>query len=54
MIDTRSKQKRVIIQSFNLNGTLGYDRKWKIPSKILSVALKPESKNKLIIIFEDG
>ncbi|WP_375626315.1 HaeIII family restriction endonuclease [Bartonella sp. MU37NMGALS] len=54
MIDTRSKQKRVIIQSFNLNGTLGYGRKWKIPSKILSVALKPESKNKLIIIFEDG
>ncbi|WP_144752422.1 HaeIII family restriction endonuclease [Bartonella saheliensis] len=54
MINTRSKQKRVIIQSFNLNGTLGYGRKWRIPSKILSVSIKEESKNKLIIIFEDG
>ncbi|WP_375658048.1 MULTISPECIES: HaeIII family restriction endonuclease [unclassified Bartonella] len=25
-----------------------------MPRKVLSVALKPESKNKLIIIFEDG
>ncbi|UNE54067.1 HaeIII family restriction endonuclease [Bartonella machadoae] len=54
IVDTKSKQKQVIIQSFNLNGTLGYGRKWRIPSRILSLEIKPESKNKLIIIFEDG
>ncbi|WP_336288544.1 HaeIII family restriction endonuclease [Bartonella sp. CB60] len=54
IINVKSKQKKVIIQSFNLNGTLGYGHKLTIPSKILSVEIKLESKNTLIIIFEDG
>ncbi|WP_455473914.1 HaeIII family restriction endonuclease [Bartonella sp. B30(2025)] len=54
IIDTRYKQKWIIIQPFNLNGILGYGRKWRIPSKIVSIEIKPESKNKLILIFEDG
>ncbi len=47
-------QNTVQVQPFNLNGTLGWGQKWKLPTKIDSIRRESRSRNKLIVSFEEG
>lgn len=48
------RQKTVQVQPFNLNGTLGWGQKWKLPSKIDSIRRENRSRSTLIVAFEGG
>jgi len=48
------RQKTVQVQPFNLNGTLGWGQKWKLPSKIDSIRREDRSRSTLIVAFEGG
>ena len=49
-----SRPKAVVIQPFNLNGSLGYGSKWRIPNEIERIAIKPSSLSTLLISFAGG
>ena len=44
----------VLIQSFNLRGTLGWGKKIKLPSRLIEIRFKPESNNTLFLTFDEG
>ena len=48
------RRKQVDIQSFNLNGTLGWGSRWKIPGGIEQIQRKPGSMNTLLVTFTGG
>ena len=48
------RQNAVQVQPFNLNGTLGWGQKWKLPSKIDSIRRGNRSRSTIIIAFEGG
>ncbi len=48
------QRRQVSIQSFNLNGTLGWGARWKIPKGIAQIQRKPGSMNTLLVTFTGG
>ncbi len=44
----------VLIQSFNLRGTLGWGRRWSIPNRIELIQRRRGSTNTLLVSFEGG
>lgn len=54
MLKTRSRMNTVAIQSVNIEGTLGYGIKWKIPDKIHVINRKNKSSNTIEVIFNEG
>lgn len=44
----------VSIQSFNLDGTLGWGEKLPLPTSIIQIALKPKSDTTLLLVFDKG
>lgn len=44
----------VLIQSFNLRGSLGWGKKVKLPSRMIEIRFKPESANTLFLTFDEG
>lgn len=45
---------RVSITSFNLDGTLRWGSRLRLPTRIIEIATKPESDNTLIMTFDEG
>ena len=50
----QAKQRCVHIQSFNLEGTLSWGQKWKIPNQVEQIRRPLGSSNKILINFEGG
>lgn len=44
----------VSIHSYNINGSLGWGHKWKIPTRIDNIKRKRGSSSTLLILFNDG
>lgn len=44
----------VVVQSVNLNGTLGWGRRWAIPERIEQVQRAPGAENKILVSFAGG
>ena len=47
-------RKRVVVQPFNLRGTLGWGRRWRTPKRILDASWEPNSSNKVKITFDQS
>ena len=44
----------VLIQSFNLRGTLGWGKRIRLPSRMIEICFKPDSTNTLLLTFDEG
>ena len=47
-------EKIVFIQSMNMDGTLGWGKKWKVPAQIENIKRKRGSNNTLLVSFTGG
>lgn len=50
----RPKDKEVRVQSYNLNGSLKWGWKWKIPTHVVDVSRQPRSLSTLRVTLEGG
>lgn len=48
------EQSNVYIQSVNINGTLKWGKKWKIPDRIEQIQRKPRSNSTILVSFIGG
>ena len=48
------RRDHVLVQPFNLNGTLGWGRRWSIPRDIELIRRPTGSRNKILVSFEGG
>ena len=48
------ERRYVLVQSFNLGGTLGWGQRWTIPSQIEQIRRPSNSNNKLLVSFAGG
>ena len=46
--------KYVLVQSFNLDGALGWGQRWSIPNQIEQIRRPPGSNNKILVSFTGG
>ena len=48
------RRNEVVIQSFNINGTLEWGNRWRIPQGVEQIRRTPGSNNTLIVTFDGG
>ena len=48
------EHREVLVQSFNVGGSLSWGRRWTIPSRIDQIRRKPGSNHTLLVTFEGG
>jgi hypothetical protein len=54
ILTTAKRFRNVSVQSVNLEGTLAYGQKWKVPDRIIAVNRKRGSTNTIEVSFNDG
>lgn len=48
------RRDEVVIQSFNINGTLEWGNRWRIPQGVEQIRRRPGSNNTLVVTFDGG
>lgn len=49
-----ARRKELVLQPFNINGTLEWGRRWRIPQGIERIRRAPRTKNRLVVTFDGG